>query len=109
MTEDNTIDDATVVPTKMLLPSIIRTVMPIILCSSVVTTLFPNADSAQLEAFITALITVVYYITVRCLEHYVSGSFSWLLGSPLTPSYFDVSDVDIEETSSKSRSSARHL
>jgi hypothetical protein len=88
MHEDSAVDDVTVVSTEMLLPSIVRTVVPIILCSSFVTTFLPGVSEADLGVIVSALITVGYYVIVRFLEHYVSGSFSWLLGHPLTPSYF---------------------
>lgn len=70
-----------------LLPSILRTFVPIFVGLIVSVGIFSNIDQTALAELVTAAITAGYYLIARLLEHYVSGSFGWLLGWPAVPTY----------------------
>lgn len=70
-----------------MLTSIIRTFVPLIVGFLVTLGFFRNVDQVSLNELITAAVSGVYYLVVRFLEHYVSSSFGWLLGSANAPTY----------------------
>ena len=81
-----------------LLPSIIRVSVPIIVGCLVSLAIFHAVDRSALTELVTALIIIVYYSVVRAAEHYISASFSWLLGHKSTPMYVcGTSDDDVDD------------
>lgn len=82
---------------KTLLPSLIRTIVPIIVGALASIPIFRASDNVALSELVTALVTIAYYIIVRALEHYVTGSFGWLLGYPVAPAY--LTDEQIKNAS----------
>ena len=72
-----------------MLPSLIRTFVPILVGLLTSMAVFRDSDVGALSEVVTALVTAVYYLAARLLEHYASGSFGWLLGYPKAPVYPD--------------------
>jgi hypothetical protein len=69
--------------------SIIRVFVPLIVGFLTTFSFFRGVNEDALQELLVALITGVYYLIARLLEHYVSGSFGWLLGKPTPPLYLD--------------------
>jgi hypothetical protein len=76
-------------PTTTLLPSLIRTGVPLLvgylLAIPVVKALGVTADQAT--SLVTVLLSGAYYLLVRLAEHFGSSRFGWLLGYPAAPAY----------------------
>lgn len=70
-----------------MLPSLVRTVVPLIVGFLISLSFMRGVDQDSLTELVTLLVTAAYYIIVRLLEHYVSGSFGFLLGWPSPPQY----------------------
>ena len=69
--------------------SVIRVFVPLIVGFITTFSFFHDVDEDALRELLVALITGAYYLIARLLEHYVSGSFGWLLGKPTPPVYLD--------------------
>lgn len=69
--------------------SIIRVFVPLIVGFITTFGFFRDVDKDALQELLVVVITGAYYLIVRLLEHYVSGSFGWLLGKPTPPIYLD--------------------
>lgn len=69
--------------------SLIRTVVPLLVGWIVAVLLKANvkADTAQVELWISPLVTALYYSGVRFLEEKVNPKFGWLLGKASAPQY----------------------
>ena len=84
-----------------LLPSVLRTTVPIIYAMlvkwGVVSWL--DVDSALLENLVTAIVTVAFYVALRVAERYQS-QIGWLLGYAQQPVYVkgEVLKVETEPT-----------
>lgn len=76
-----------------MLPSIIRTVVPIVVGLVLSAPLVSgwDIDAGALEVVVTGAVTGAYYTVVRLLEEHVAPRFGWLLGLANRPAY-DVID-----------------
>lgn len=74
-----------------LLPSITRTVVPVIVGWLIALALRAGFDfgdqSDELTSIFTVIVTGVYYTVVRLLETHGSAQFGWLLGLANPPAY----------------------
>lgn len=73
--------------------SIIRVVVPLIVGYLTTLSFFRGVNEDALRELLVAVITGVYYLIARTLEHYVSGSFGWLLGKPSPPIYLNKDEI----------------
>ena len=73
-----------------MLPSLIRTLVPMLVGYLATLSIFDDTDGMMLTTFVTVVISFGYYVIVRLLEHYVSASFGTLLGSSSAPIYTKV-------------------
>lgn len=72
---------------QSLLPSLIRTLVPLIVGHLLSIAFFADANVAGLTELVTLLVSGIYYLAVRVLEYYASKRFGWLLGWPNQPKY----------------------
>ena len=71
---------------KSLIPSIVRTLVPLIVSVLVGWGLADTNLTDPVTAVLTILVTALYYIVVRLLEQHWS-KIGWLLGYPSQPVY----------------------
>lgn len=101
MTTPNPIPGGDLTPgaLRLLLPSVLRTVVPMIYAMlvrwGVVSWLDP--DNRFLTGFITVLVTAVFYIVLRFAEQYWD-KIGWLLGYARQPVYVKGEVLKVEET-----------
>lgn len=76
--KDETIGDALI--------ALVRTVVPMIVGWVLARLALPAEVAPQLELILTALLTALYYSTVRALSA-KWPRFGWLLGYPVDPHY----------------------
>lgn len=71
---------------KSLIPSIVRTVVPLVISVLVGWGFAETALTGPVTAVLTIVVTALYYIVVRLLEQHWS-KIGWLLGYPSQPVY----------------------
>jgi hypothetical protein len=68
--------------------SLVRTLVPIVVGWLLSVGLADaGVTEGDLTPAVTALVTAVYYVGARLLEHYASPRFGWLLGKATAPTY----------------------
>lgn len=71
---------------KVIAISVIRTLTPVLAGQILSLLLWAGLDLSEvaltIEAVVTTVLTLGYYVIVRLLETYVTPKLGWLLGSP---------------------------